>query len=173
MSQPRPRVAAFIDGANMYYTQRDKLRWWIDWKKLRGRLDDAGDVVFCMFYTGVGGPSEMTDDAFIRFLDMLAASGYSIEEKQLKTIYNYDGATVRKANLDVELVLDMFNQIDNYDIAFLFSGDGDFERPLRLIRDRGKRFKVVSAPGAIAAEIRRLAGGDYIDLSTLHAELAR
>ena len=46
--------------------------------------------------------------------------------------------------MDVEIVLDMFNTVDSYDMAILVSGDGDFERALNLLRARGKRFIVVS-----------------------------
>ncbi|MEH2403928.1 hypothetical protein [Nostoc sp.] len=42
-------------------------------------------------------------------------------------------------------------------------GDGDFERPLQLLRARGKRFFVMSTNGIVAEEIRAVAGSHYID----------
>jgi uncharacterized LabA/DUF88 family protein len=45
--------------------------------------------------------------------------------KPIKTIYDSStGKFIQKANLDIEIVLDMFNTIDNYDVAVLVSGDG-------------------------------------------------
>jgi len=35
-----------------------------------------------------------------------------------------------KANLDIEIVVDMFNTVEQYDRVVLFSGDGDFERAI-------------------------------------------
>jgi uncharacterized LabA/DUF88 family protein len=170
MSESSPRVAVFIDGANIFYTQRDKLHWWIDFKKLRSYFDELGSIVECIFYTGQGAPPEVTQE---KFLDFLSHNGYSIETKTIKTIQDADGTTSQKANLDIELVLDMFNQIDNYDLAILVSGDGDFERPLKLLRARGKSFRVLSTQGAVAQEIRRFAGPNYIDLQTLRSLLER
>lgn len=63
----------------------------------------------------------------------------------------------------------MFNTIDQYDMAILISGDGDFERVLQLLRYRGKRVMVFSTEGYIAREIRNVVGGHYVDLATLRS----
>jgi len=166
-----PRVAVFIDGANIYHAQRDRLRWWIDWKRFRQFLDHFGEVVICIYYTGRDAGDAI--GAHDKFLTMLAHNGFSIEFKDVKTNMSLDGVPVRKANLDIELVLDMINQIDNYDLAILVSGDGDFERPLRLLRDRGKQFRVLSTYGTVAEEIRWFAGPHFIDFQELRADLER
>jgi uncharacterized LabA/DUF88 family protein len=44
-------------------------------------------------------------------LTALADIGYSIITKELKIIVLDDGREIRKANLDIEIVLDMFNTI--------------------------------------------------------------
>lgn len=81
------------------------------------------------------------------------------------------GDTARKANLDIEIVVDMFNTIDQYDMAILISGDGDFERALQLLRYKGKRVMVFSTEGYIAREIRNVVGGHYVDLPPCAARL--
>jgi uncharacterized LabA/DUF88 family protein len=62
--------------------------------------------------------------------------GFALVTKQLKTIMQADGTQTQKANLDIEIVLNMSNTIDHYDMAMLVSGDGDFEWPLQLLRAR-------------------------------------
>jgi uncharacterized LabA/DUF88 family protein len=91
----------------------------------------------------------------------------------LKTIIQDDGTEKRKANLDIEIVLDMFNTIDHYDMAVLFSGDGDFERPLRLLKARGKRFLVLSTQGFVAKEIREVAGMHYLDVQEIREHIEK
>lgn len=83
------------------------------------------------------------------------------------------GTTKKKANLDIEIVLDMFNTIDSYDIAVLVSGDGDFDRALQLLKARGKRSIVISTTGFIAGELRATAGRHYIDLKDLEADIKK
>lgn len=80
---------------------------------------------------------------------------------------------VRKANLDIEIVLDMFNSIEHYDMAVLVSGDGDFERPLQLLRARGKKFLIMSTQGFVAREIREVAGMHFIDFEDIKSEIQK
>lgn len=84
-----------------------------------------------------------------------------------------DGTPTQKANLDIEIVLDIFNTIDLYDMAILVSGDGDFERPLQLLRVRGKRFLVLSTQGFVARELREVAGMHYIDFQDIRESVER
>lgn len=61
----------------------------------------------------------------------------------------------------------MFNTIDNYDMAILISGDGDFERALQLLKARGKKYKVIATSGMISKEIRNVCGMHYIDFQNI------
>jgi len=163
------RISVFVDGANFYYMQR-KLGWWIDPKKLLDFIKLKGEIVDAVYYVGVEAPPEAQQQ---RFLDFLGYVGFSLETKGLKTIIQDDGSEKRKANLDIEIVLDMFNTIDNYDMAVLVSGDGDFERPLKLLKARGKKFLILSTPGFIAKELREVAGMHYIDVQSVKDQLLR
>jgi len=163
------RVAIFIDGSNLFYTQKN-LGWWIDLKKFYEHSQQYGDIVEAIYHTGVGVPPEARQE---KFLDALTYIGYSIEMTTIKEMIDDDGKTIKKANLDIELVLDMFNQIDNYDLAILCSGDGDFERPIKLLRARGKQFRIYSTQGLVASELRRAAGAHYVDFARLRQELER
>lgn len=156
------RIAVFVDGANFFYLQKNCLKWWIDSKKLLDHIGTRGDVVDATYYVGVD--STKNQDDYLKFLMNI---GFSIERKDLKTIIQEDGTEKKKANLDIEIVLDMFNTIENYDMAILVSGDGDFERPLKLLKARGRKFLVMSSQGFVAKEIREVAGMHYVDFQSL------
>jgi uncharacterized LabA/DUF88 family protein len=97
-----------------------------------------------------------------------------VRKKELKTIYDAEtGESTQKANLDVEIVMDMFNTLENYDKAILLSGDGDFERALDLLRSRGKQICVVSTQNWIASELRMVVGSHFVDLQDLRDKIER
>lgn len=92
----------------------------------------------------------------------------------MKVIHDQEtGERIIKGNLDTEIVLDMMNTVDNFDVAFLFSGDSDFERAVDLLRSRGKRLFVVSARGQISRELAYVADKPIVYLEDHRAELAR
>ena len=162
------RTSAFIDGANLGFMQRN-LDLAIDFAAMREHFESYGTLVDCIYYIG----TDASNEGQYRFLDMLTRSGFSIESKPMRTITNDDGTTRNKANLDIEIVLDMFNLIDTYDQAILVSGDGDFERPLRQLRARAKRFKVIAADSMVSMDLRRVAGPHFIDLESIRDEIER
>ena len=164
------KIAVFLDGANCFYTQR-KMGWNIDAEKLLDYCKGYGDIVEAVYYTGKDVSTESNQH---KYLDKLAYIGYSLVTKPVKTIYDQTtGKSVQKANLDVEIVLDMFNMIDRYDMAILISGDGDFERALQLLKSRGKEIKVISTRGAVATELVHTAGINYIDFLSIRETIER
>ena len=164
------RIAVFVDGANFFYMQKDRLHWWVDPKKLLEWIRQKGNVVDAYYYVGVDSPSEPQQESFLKALTYM---GYSVVAKELRRVNHDDGSDRKKANLDVEIVLDMFNYIDNYDVAVLVSGDADFERALEMLRARGKRFLVLSTQGFVAKEIRAIAGMHFLDIQELRADIEK
>lgn len=165
------RVSVFVDGSNLFYMQKDILGWFVDLEKLLYHIEDSyGEVVDAYYYVSQGAPPEAKQQSF---LDLIPNMGYSLVTKTLKEIREDDGTIKHKANLDIEIVLDMFNTIDHYDMAVLVSGDGDFDRALQLLRARGKRFIVLSTKGCVAKELRNTAGRHYIDVTTIKNEICR
>jgi uncharacterized LabA/DUF88 family protein len=164
------RISIFLDGANFFYMQKDRLRWWADPKRILDYVNTKGEVVDAFYYVGVDAPPEARQEAYLKAVTNM---GYTLITKSLKNILLSDGNMKQKANLDVEIVLDMFNTIDSYDMAVLISGDGDFERPLELLRARGKRFLVMSTQGVVAEELRVVAGMHYIDFKDIRAEIEK
>ncbi|UXE67990.1 MAG: NYN domain-containing protein [Chryseotalea sp. WA131a] len=165
------RISVFLDGANFFFMQRDALKWFADPKKLLDYIGKKGEIVDAFYYIGQDAPPEAKQQAF---LDALPSMGYTLVTKQIKTIYDSKtGTTKRKANLDIEIVLDMFNTLEHYDLAVLISGDGDFERALSLLRARGKQFLVIATDKFVARELLNVAGRHYIDLIDIKAEIQK
>ena len=166
------RVSVFIDGANFFFMQKNGLGWFADLKKLLEVIElRFGNISDAFYYIGKDAPPDAQQKSF---LDALPEMGFSVVSKQIKTIYDAKTGTVKKkANLDIEIVLDMFNTIDSYDLAVLVSGDGDFDRALQLLKARGKKTVVVSTTGFIATELRATAGRHYIDLKDLETQIKK
>lgn len=172
METAMQRVSLFVDGANMYYAQK-RLGWFIDYRKVLAHFGrEAGAAIGeAYYYTGADLQSKGRDNAFHEYL---MYSGYTVRTKAIKQIVDdASGEIVEKANLDIELVIDMFNTIDLYDTCILMSGDGDFERALETVRSRGKRVAIAALPDMTARELRNVAGRNYFDLRELERYIAR
>ena len=81
-----------------------------------------------------------------------------------------------KANMDIELAVDILEMVEHLDHIILFSGDGDFRNLVAAVQRKGLRVSVVStlksSPAMVADELRRQAD-DFIELSELAPLLAR
>ena len=166
------RVSIFVDGANMYYAQK-RLGWYIDFRRaLQFFGRDAGNVISeAYYYTGADSQTKTRDSAFHEYL---IYSGYTVRTKAIKQMTDdATGEIVEKANLDIELVIDMFNTVQLYETCILLSGDSDFERALELVRSKGKRIAVVGHPDMTARELRNVAGRNFFDLRDMERHIAR
>ena len=166
------RVSIFVDGANMYYAQK-KLGWFIDFRKVLNFFGrESGHLISeAYYYTGADLQSKGRDGAFHEYL---IYSGYTVRTKAIKQMVDdATGEIVEKANLDIELVIDMLNTITLFDTCILMSGDGDFERALESVRSRGRRIAVVAHPEMTARELRNVVGGSYHDIRDLEPHIAR
>ena len=163
------RLAVFVDGANMFYAQR-KLGWHLDYRKLYEMLTKDYEVYNAFYFTSVPTPVDASLEGFLR---ALTAMGYTVRRKALKEIVDQEtGETFRKANLDIELVIDMFNTVELYDVAVLCTGDGDFERAVELLRSRGKRVLGVGSREMAAYDLIN-AVDRYIFLEDLREQIGK
>jgi len=162
------RVSIFIDGNNMYYAQQ-KNGWFFDPRKILDYFRNQEEVLVNAFwYQGIEHIGDKR-----AFLDALINIGYTVRTKLTKQFIDQEsGRTSQKANLDVEIVIDMFNTVSMYDHAILFSGDGDFERAVELLRSKNTRITVIATEGMVARELRN-AADKYIDLNDLKSHIIK
>lgn len=156
----RGRVAVFIDGNNLFHAARFH-NIDIDYNKLLRVLLGDGRLLRAFFYTGVDAGAERQQG----FLLWMRRNGFRVVQKELKTFY--DGT--RKANLDVEIAVDMLSLAGRYDTAVLVSGDEDFVYAINAVAYKGCRVEVAgfrsnSAPKLIDVADFFIDLGDIADL---------
>jgi uncharacterized LabA/DUF88 family protein len=128
-------VAMFIDVANMYYAARGQ-DVDIDYVALLKHATKGRDLIRAYAYTGLDPENENQR----KFIDFLAKNGYKPVIKDIRKF----GDGRMKANLDIELVVDLFRLADRMDIAVIASGDGDFAPAIKALQDKGVRCEVIS-----------------------------
>ncbi len=169
MAYSMNRLSIFVDGNNMFYAQQ-KNGWFFDPRRVLDHFTSDAEVALtnAFWYTGL---KDLQDQRGFR--DALISLGYTVRTKILKEYYDdSSGRVSQKANLDIEIVVDMFNTVDQYDRVILFSGDGDFERAIELLRGKNTHITVVSTEGMIARELRN-ATDRYIDLNDIREHIEK
>lgn len=164
------RISVFVDGAAFFMIQKDRLHWWVDPKRLLDWARGKGELVDAFYYLAVDSRAEPQQENFHKALTYM---GYCLVAKELKPVGGENGGERKRANLDVDIVLDMFNTIEQYDLAVLVTGSADLERPLSQLRARGKRFLVVSTQGFAARELRAAAGMHFVDFQEIRSEVEK
>jgi uncharacterized LabA/DUF88 family protein len=158
----RNRVALFIDGGNLYHAAKS-LGFKIDFIRLKEYFASSELELFQAFYYSAYDPSQ---GFIMKIIDWLKHNGFIVVTKEVKKITH----SFIKGNMDVELVVDMLLTIDQYDIAILFSGDGDFTRCVSELQKRGKLVHVVSTeisdPPLLAHELKAQAD-QFIELANI------
>jgi len=81
MIKVKPKVKIYIDGANMFYTQK-KLGWIFDWVKIKKYLETEKEITQWRYYVGL----KECDDKIQRYLRYLDAVGFDVFTKPLKRI---------------------------------------------------------------------------------------
>lgn len=107
-----------------------------------------------------------------RFYCKLAAFGYELFLKPVKSYEQEDGATRRKANCDVEMTFRLMKDQADFDRAVILSGDRDFLPVLKHLKSNHKEIIVLSRGPRTAKEIRQFAGSNFRDFEYLR-ELLR
>lgn len=167
------KVKVYIDGANMFYTQK-KLGWLFDWKKLKEYLARKYEIQETRFYIG----KKAEDRQMESFLRALRRIGFKIITKPVKWIKSEEKPEgEEKANFDVEITRDILLEIlyfkNNWEGIVFLSGDSDFTS---LFWDLKKIFKkkvfIFSSRLTLSWELR-LAATDHFFLEDFKKEIFR
>lgn len=153
----RGKVAIFIDGNNLFHAARFH-NIDIDYNKLLRVLLGDGRLFRAFFYTGVDAGAERQQG----FLLWMRRNGFRVVQKELKTFY--DGS--RKANLDVEIAVDMLSLAGRYDTAVLVSGDEDFVYAVNAVAYKGCRVEIAGFRSNTAPKLIDVADC-FIDLGEI------
>jgi uncharacterized LabA/DUF88 family protein len=149
------RVGIFVDVANIFYASLDAERE-IDYPALLAHTTKGRELVRAYAYTGLD-PENEAQKKFHRFL---GESGYRVVAKEVRRFK--DGAM--KANLDIELVVDLMRLAPRLDVAVIVAGDGDYAPAIRAIMDMGVRVEVIC--------FRRNTSKDLLDVADSFEEIS-
>jgi len=131
----RGRVAIFIDGANLFYAIGE-LGIRIDYTKFLKYLVGDDTLFRAIYYTG----AEAADEKQRGFLFWMRHHGFRVVSKPV--LQRPDGS--KKANLDVEMAMDIVSLAGQYDTVVLVGGDGDLACALHQVSKQGVRIEVLS-----------------------------
>jgi len=141
-------VAVFVDVANIFYAAK-AAGVDIDYVTMLKSATAGRDLVRAYAYTGLDPDNENQRN----FHDFLRRHGYKVVSKDIR---KYGDGKV-KANLDIELVVDMMKTARNLDIAIIVSGDGDFAPAIRAVQEMGVRCEVISFRGNTSSDLIEVA----------------
>ncbi|MGI0485222.1 NYN domain-containing protein [Pantanalinema rosaneae CENA516] len=161
--QKQQRVVILVDGSNLFYAA-SYLHLEIDYIKLLHCLTDDRRLIRAYFYTGV----DPSNDKQQGFLHWLRRHGYRVVAKEL--VQFPDGS--KKANLEVEMAIDMMMLAQYCDTVILLSGDGDLTYAVNKIAYQGTRIEIVSLRSMTNDHLIDVAD-QYIDLETLKFAIQR
>lgn len=128
-------VGVFVDVSNLFYSAKSA-GVEVNYCRLLEHAVAGRDLIRASAYTGVD-PENANQR---KFIDFLRANGYKVI---CKDIHKYEGGRI-KANLDIEIAVDIMLLSENLDVVVLVSGDGDFVRLVDAIQMKGVRCEVIS-----------------------------
>jgi len=168
-----PRIALFIDGANLYATSK-QLGFDMDYRRLLKEFQGRGNLIRAFYFTTL---IESEEYSSIRpLVDWLDYNGYRVITKAAKEFTDATGRRRVKGNMDIELAIEMLELAPHLDQIYLFSGDGDFRPLVEAVQRKGVKVSVVSTittnPPMVADDLRRQCD-DFLDLAHLMQKIGR
>ncbi|MEO0458908.1 MAG: NYN domain-containing protein [Cyanobacteria bacterium P01_A01_bin.114] len=156
-------MAVLIDGANLFYAA-SYLNIEIDYVRLLQVLTHGRRLLRAYFYTGVDPRNEKQRG----FLLWLSRHGYRVISKEL--VPHPDGG--RKANLHVEMSVDMLRLAKYCRTISVLSGDGHLTYALDALGRQGVTIEVISLQSMTSDALIDLADR-YIDLANLQDDIKK
>lgn len=121
------RISIFVDVQNIYYTCRQAYQRNFDYNKFWADVTADREVISAVAYA-----TDRGDEKQMQFQNILRAIGFTVKLKPM--IKRSDGTA--KADWDVGIALDVFEEAQKCDTVILVSGDGDFNILLQRIKKR-------------------------------------
>ncbi len=163
VTQSSDLITIFIDGSNLFYAA-SHLNIEVDYRRLLSSLVRGRRLLRAYFYTGVDPQNEKQRG----FLLWLNRHGHRVVSKDLTTLP--DGS--RRANMHVEMAVDMMRISEYCPNITLLGGDGNLAYALQVLSQRGTFIEVVSLQSMTSDSLIDLADS-YTDLADLRDEIKR
>ena len=168
------RVAAYIDGFNLFYGLRDKgwqRYYWLDLGQLIGRLLRPGDqLVAIRYFTSRVVPEPRDPDKPNRqktYLEALATVssltthyGYFLPKQKSCRQCGAIGRSFEEKMTDVNIAVSLLADAQDgiFDKAMVISGDSDLSAPIEEVQRRytGKQVVVAFPPDRVSKKLQSL-----------------
>jgi len=108
---------------------------------------NGDEVIRLNAYVAIDEERAVSDPAYkntLNFILTLRDLGFKVVEKPIRWYTDESGRTYGKANLDMEMALDIISQSDRLDLIYLFTGDGDFSSVVTMVQNKGCRVELVA-----------------------------
>ena len=162
-------LALAVDGHSMFYVQQ-KLGWFFDPRRLLAHAASrpGAEIAGAFWYTGLKDPTDQRP-----FRDALTSLGYTVRAKPLREFGpDADQRQYGRANLDVEIAIDLLAIAHRVDEVWLLSGSRDLERLLEVLRIKGVKVVLISTDGMVPRDLRN-AADRFVDLNDLRPALEK
>jgi uncharacterized LabA/DUF88 family protein len=163
------QLSLAVDGHSMFYVQQ-KLGWFFDPRRLLELAAAAPglEIGSAFWYTGLKDPTDQRP-----FRDALTSLGFTVRAKPLREFGgDPEQRQFSRANLDVEIAIDLMAVAHRCDEVWLLSGSRDLERLLEVLRARGLKVVLISTDGMVPRELRN-AADRFVDLADLRPQLEK
>ncbi len=152
------RIMIFIDGSNLYHGMKDILgQVAIDYQSLINMLVKNRNLIRTYYYTPVinRGEAEEQYRSQQRFLTYLADIPYF--EVKFGILVRQGEVLVEKS-IDVKLAVDMvkYAAMNQYDVAILVSGDGDYTPAVETVKEMGKHVECAFFPQETSSQLKQI-----------------
>lgn len=153
------KVGVFVDVANITMNGGRGMRYDV-LRDLASR--ESGEIVRLNAYLSFDARRAEQDPDYRQgqhqFQSVLRDYGYKVILKPVKWYRDEAGQMVAKANVDLEMAVDLLLQSANLDRILLATGDGDFVQVVRALQNQGCRVEVMAFDN-VSSELRMEADG--------------
>lgn len=131
------KMGIYVDHENIRLSGGESL----DYSVLLKYLAKDHHLIRAVSYVVVDSEQpEDLQDRLHRYRDKLRHIGFKVVEKQKRWFVDEEtGVKTSKANMDMELAIDVLREVENLDVVVICSGDGDFVRLVEATQARGRQ----------------------------------
>ena len=148
------RIGVYVDSMNIMRNGGYGMRYEVI-RRFASR--DGDEAMRLNAYVAIDEDRASSDPNYkntMNFILTLRDLGFKAVEKAIRWYTDDSGRTYGKANLDMEMGLDIVSQSDRLDLIYLFTGDGDFCSVVSMVQNKGCRVELIAFAN-VSARLRR------------------
>jgi len=148
------KVGIYVDSMNIMRSGGYGMRYEVI-RRFAAR--DGDQVMRLNAYVAIDEERAISDPNYkntLNFILTLRDLGFKVVEKPIRWYTDDSGRTYGKANLDMEMALDIISQSDRLDLIYLFTGDGDFCSVVTMVQNKGCRVELLAFAN-VSGRLRR------------------